>query len=226
MRLPAISSGSTAVTCRTTPPPSGLATTNRNLAIYEDRIIDTSADGYVFALDAATGRQVWETRILDYETHPALQSSGPIIADGKVISGRSCSSRGGPDACVIVAHDAVTGEELWRRRTIPAPGEPGDETWGDVPFEERKHVGAWMVPSYDPGAEPGLHRHVGHLAGAEVHARRGRPGAPLPQLHPGAGCRHRRDSLVLPAPERSLGPRSPLRAAARRHRRRAGSRRR
>ena len=128
----------------------GLATTNRNLAIYEDRIIDTSADGYVFALDAETGRHVWETRILDYDIHPALQSSGPIIADGKVISGRSCSTRGGPDACVIVAHDATTGEELWRRRTIPAPGEPGDETWGDVPFEERKHVGAWMVPSYDP----------------------------------------------------------------------------
>ena len=53
-------------------------------------------------------------------------------------------------ACVITAHDARTGAELWRRRTIPAPGEPGDETWGDVPFEERKHVGAWMVPSYDP----------------------------------------------------------------------------
>ena len=51
---------------------------------------------------------------------------------------------------MIVAHDAATGEELWRRRTIPAPGEPGNETWGDVPFEERKHVGAWMVPSYDP----------------------------------------------------------------------------
>ena len=35
-------------------------------------------------------------------------------------------------------------------RTIPAPGEPGDESWGGVPFEDRKHVGAWMVPSYDP----------------------------------------------------------------------------
>ena len=128
----------------------GLSTTNRNLALHGNRIIDTSADGYVFALDAATGRQVWETRILDYETHPALQSSGPIIAGGKVVSGRSCSPRGGPDACVIVAHDATTGAELWRRRTIPAPGEPGDETWGGVPFEERKHVGAWMVPSYDP----------------------------------------------------------------------------
>ena len=33
---------------------------------------------------------------------------------------------------------------------IPGPGEPGDETWGDVPFDERGHVGSWMVPSYDP----------------------------------------------------------------------------
>ena len=44
-----------------------------------------------------------------------------------------------------------TGEELRRRRTIPAPGEPGDETWGGVPpFEERKHVGAGTAPSHDP----------------------------------------------------------------------------
>ena len=58
--------------------------------------------------------------------------------------------RGGPEACVITAHDVRTGEELWRRRTIPAPGEPGDETWGEVPYAERKHVGTWMAPSYDP----------------------------------------------------------------------------
>ena len=123
---------------------------NRNLAIYGGRIIDTSGDDHVFALDAATGELAWETRILDYRVNPANQSSGPIVADGKIISGRSCTLRGGPDACVIVAHDADTGKELWRRRTIPAPGEPGDETWGGVPFEERRHVGAWMVPSYDP----------------------------------------------------------------------------
>ena len=93
---------------------------------------------------------VWETQILDYTKNPAHQTSGPIVADGKIISGRGCLPRGGPNACVITAHDATTGEELWRRRTIPAPGEPGDETWGGVPFEERKHVGAWMVPSFDP----------------------------------------------------------------------------
>jgi alcohol dehydrogenase (cytochrome c) len=51
---------------------------------------------------------------------------------------------------VVTAHDARTGKELWRTRTIPRPGEPGDETWGDVPIEERFHVGTWMVPSYDP----------------------------------------------------------------------------
>ena len=123
---------------------------NRNIAIYGSTILDTSADDHIFALDAETGRMVWETQVLDYQTHPATQSSGPIVADGKVVSGRSCMPAGGPDACVITAHDPHTGEELWRRRTIPAPGEPGDETWGGVPFEERRHVGAWMVPSYDP----------------------------------------------------------------------------
>ena len=128
----------------------GLSQNNRNLAIHGTFIIDTSVDDHIFALDAATGRLAWETQVLDYRVNPAMQGAGPIIANGKVISGRSCVPEGGPDACVITAHDARTGAELWRRRTIPAPGEPGDETWGDVPFEERKHVGAWMVPSFDP----------------------------------------------------------------------------
>ena len=127
-----------------------LAEGNRNIAIYGGTILHTSTDGHVLALDAATGRLAWETRILDYTTHPAHQTSGPIIANGKVVSGRGCLPQGGPDACVVTAHDATTGEELWRTRLIPAPGEPGDETWGGVPYEQRRHVGAWMVPSFDP----------------------------------------------------------------------------
>ena len=128
----------------------GLNETNRNIAIHGELIINTSMDDYIFALHAETGEVVWDTEILDYRVNPANQTSGPIVAGGKVFSGRSCDPRGGPNGCVITAHDAVTGEELWRRRLIPAPGEPGDETWGDVPFEERAHVGSWMVPSYDP----------------------------------------------------------------------------
>ena len=128
----------------------GLIDHNRNIAIYDTLIFDSTTDDYVIALDATTGEVVWETEVLDYRVNPANQTSGPIVADGKVISGRSCDPRGGPHACVIVAHDALSGQELWRRRLIPGPGEFGDETWGDVPFEERGHVGSWMVPSFDP----------------------------------------------------------------------------
>ena len=128
----------------------GLATTKRTIAIYDRLLLDTTGDDYLMALDAVTGEMVWETEVLDYTVNPALQTAGPIVAGGRVVSGRSCRANATPDACVVTAHDARTGRELWRRRTIPGPGEPGDETWGDVPFERRKHVGTWMVPSYDP----------------------------------------------------------------------------
>ena len=122
---------------------------NRSLAIHGNTIIDTSADDFVYALDAATGKLAWETKILDY-TMGAQQTAGPLVANGKVISGRGCEPEGGPEACIITAHDADTGKELWRTHTIPKPGEPGGDTWGNVPWEERRHVGTWMVPSYDP----------------------------------------------------------------------------
>ena len=126
------------------------SSTNRNIAIHGSHVIDTSGDGFVYALDAVTGGLAWETQILDYTVNPARHSSGPIVGGGKAISGRSCRPQGGPEACVITAHDAATGAEVWRRRLVPAPGEPGDETWGGVPYEERVHVGSWMAPSYDP----------------------------------------------------------------------------
>lgn len=122
---------------------------NRNLAIYGNQIIDTSADDFLFALDAATGKLAWETRIVDYRETPAQETSGPIIAQGKIFSTRGCEFKFSPDGCIITAHDAKTGKELWRRRTIPKPGEPGDESWGGIPDDKRRHVGAWMVPSYD-----------------------------------------------------------------------------
>jgi alcohol dehydrogenase (cytochrome c) len=123
--------------------------TNRNLAIWGNFIINGSADNQIYALDARSGALVWETKVLE-PTAPARASSGPIVANGKVITGRQCQPAATNDACVITAHDAATGRELWRTRTIPRPGEPGSETWGDVPLEERWHVGTWMVPSYDP----------------------------------------------------------------------------
>jgi len=123
--------------------------TNRNIAIYGTTIIDTSMDNAVYALDAQSGKLAWETQILD-PSKPANASSGPIVANGKIISGRQCQPGATHEGCIITAHDAKTGKELWRTSTIPKPGEPGDETWGGVPMEQRWHVGTWMVPSYDP----------------------------------------------------------------------------
>lgn len=123
--------------------------TNRNLAIYGNLIIDTSADDFIYALDARTGELVWETQIMDYRAG-AKQSSGPIIAEGLAITGRSCEPEGGPDACVITAHDALTGREVWRTSTIARGDDPNDASWGGLPLERRQQVGAWMIPSYDP----------------------------------------------------------------------------
>ena len=122
---------------------------NRNLAIYADTLIDTSSDDYLYALDARTGKLAWEVQLFDYR-RGAQHTSGPIIADGKIVSGRGCEPEGSPAACVIMAHDALTGRELWRRRTIAAPGEPNGDSWGTLADEERWHVGSWLVPSYDP----------------------------------------------------------------------------
>ena len=122
---------------------------NRNLAMFGDKIIDTSQDDFLFALDSVTGKLAWETRIVDYRETPAQETAGPLIAKGKIFSTRGCEFKFSPDGCIITAHDAVTGKELWRTRTIPKPGEPGDETWGGIPDAKRRHVGAWMVPSFD-----------------------------------------------------------------------------
>ena len=120
--------------------------TKRNLAIYGDRLFSTSSDGVLFAVDARTGKQVWEVKL----TGQANTSSGPIIADGKVISGRACAPDSGPKGCVMIANDARTGKELWRTWTIAKPGTPEDKTWGGVPWAKRQQVGTWMPPSYDP----------------------------------------------------------------------------
>ena len=123
--------------------------TNRNLGIYGNLIIARGSDDFIYAVNAETGKTAWETKILDYKKG-AKQSSGPIIADGLAITGRSCEPEGGPDACVITAHDAKTGREVWRTSTIARGDDPNDKTWGGWPLDKRMQVGAWMNASYDP----------------------------------------------------------------------------
>lgn len=118
----------------------------RNIAIYDNKIFHvTKGDAHLIAVDARTGELTWEVPI------DGNVSSGPIVADGKIVSGRSCSPVDGPQACYIAAYDPESGKEIWRTGTIAHPDEPGGDSWGDLPYEERRHVGAWGVGSYDPG---------------------------------------------------------------------------
>jgi alcohol dehydrogenase (cytochrome c) len=119
----------------------------RNLAIYQDKIFHLTRDLHIVAIEARTGALAWYTA---ENARGAGHMAGPMVADGKVITGRSCAAAGGPEICYIAAHDAATGREVWRVHTIPRPGEPGDETWGGLPYEQRRHVGAWGSGSYDP----------------------------------------------------------------------------
>ena len=121
----------------------------RNLAIYSGKIFVATKDAYMVALDARTGETVWETQIADY--HKGYRNvSGPIVVEGKVINGINGCDRFYEDSCFITAHDAETGEELWRTFTIAHPGEPGGDTWGDLPLELRAGGDAWNAGSYDP----------------------------------------------------------------------------
>ena len=120
---------------------------NRSVAIHGDGLYATTGDAYVIRLNAHTGELEWETKIGD--PTQLTHTSGPLIADGRVISGRTCDTSF-PGGCFITAHDADDGSELWRFYVIARPGEPGGDTWGGLPLEKRIQVGAWFVGSYDP----------------------------------------------------------------------------
>jgi alcohol dehydrogenase (cytochrome c) len=120
----------------------------RNIALYGDKIFGTTNDAHIVAVDARTGKLVWDTRVADARLGYTY-TSGPIVVRGKVIAGITGCSRYKEDVCFITGHDAATGKELWRTSTIARPGEPGGETWGDLPLAFRAGSDAWIAGSYD-----------------------------------------------------------------------------
>ena len=126
---------------------ASLSCANRNATLYKDQLIITTRDAYLVSLSALTGEVTWERQIGDW-TIGQHYSGGPQVLDGKIIAGMSgCYYIN--TGCWITAHDPDTGEEIWRTNTVPKIGEPGGETWGDVPNEERRGGSAWMPASYD-----------------------------------------------------------------------------
>ena len=150
------------------------ATNNKGVAVYGGKVYMGTLDARLVALDARSGRLIWDVQVGDNNAGYHL-TGAPIAVDGKIITGVSGGEQG--CRCYVDAYDANTGARIWRWYTIPSPAQGGwwgtwrtHDEWGmsfnrDIAAEKRdsaaypdawKHGGGpmWHHPAYDP--ETGL----------------------------------------------------------------------
>ena len=127
----------------------GAGMRTRSIAIYGDKIYVNTSDAHMVALDARTGEVAWDHTVADYRLGYRY-TSGPIVVAGRIVAGMTGCQNYKNDVCFISAHDPETGEEVWRTSTIARPGEPGGDTWGDLPLTFRAGADSWIPGSYDP----------------------------------------------------------------------------
>ena len=130
---------------------------NRGLAILGNTLFMATLDAQLIAIDAKSGRKIWQTEVAVTKAGYSM-TLAPLVVKDKVIVGVGGGEYG--IRGFIAAYDANTGKEAWRFYTIPAPGEPGSETWERCPAnttsfcdpEAWKHGGGsiWLTGSYDP----------------------------------------------------------------------------
>jgi alcohol dehydrogenase (cytochrome c) len=121
--------------------------TNRGVALLGDKVFYASGEAVLVALDAKTGREVWATSVADNKA-AYYMTLAPLVADGKVLVGTSGGEFG--IRGFVAAFEPETGKELWRTYTVPAPGEPGSDSW---PKDEHWKTGGapiWVTGNYDP----------------------------------------------------------------------------
>ena len=122
----------------------------RSLAIYQDNVFVATTDARLYALDARTGKIAWQTAIGDPKKGYS-STGGPIVINGKVVQGLTGCGAYKEDGCFISAYDAATGKPLWKFQTVAREGQPGGDTWGQLPNLLRAGGDTWITGSYDPG---------------------------------------------------------------------------
>jgi alcohol dehydrogenase (cytochrome c) len=124
---------------------------NRGVALWKDKVISIALDGRIFAIDRATGEEIWERKTAEPALGETVTLAPLVIRDLAIIgsAGGEFGIRGWIDAT-----DLNTGKQAWRTFTIPGAGEPGNESWKDGK-EHWKHGGAsvWVTATYDPETE-------------------------------------------------------------------------
>ncbi len=121
--------------------------TSRGVGLLGDKVYFAAADAVLIALDAKTGKEVWKAPVEDY-AHGYYMSLAPLVADGKVIVGVSGGELGVRG--FVAAFDAENGKPLWKTYTVPAPDEPGSETWPKGDQWKTGGGSVWITANYDP----------------------------------------------------------------------------
>jgi alcohol dehydrogenase (cytochrome c) len=121
---------------------------NRGVAVRGDRLYFVTDDARLVALHRANGQLLWDVTMADYHEHYGA-TGAPLIVKDLVISGVSGGDEGVRG--FVAAFDAVTGREAWRFWSVPAPGEPGAETWKGKAIEY-PCAATWLTGSYDAAA--------------------------------------------------------------------------
>jgi PQQ-dependent dehydrogenase (methanol/ethanol family) len=122
---------------------------NRGVAVLGDRVFMITDNAHLLALHRYSGQLVWDTEMADsHQNYGATQA--PLVVGDLVISGISGGDEGVRG--FLSGYKASTGERVWRFWTVPAPGEPGSETWVGTSIN---HPGSstWMTGTYDPEAD-------------------------------------------------------------------------
>ncbi|MCH8173796.1 MAG: PQQ-binding-like beta-propeller repeat protein [Proteobacteria bacterium] len=121
------------------------------ISLHENKVLVPTSDLHMVALDARSGRVLWDHAIDTGDNSGYALRSAPLTAGGQVIQGVAASRV--PGGGFIIAVDLETGEETWRFYTLARPGEPGGNTWNNIPLEQRQGGSVWNTGGYDPALD-------------------------------------------------------------------------
>lgn len=121
-----------------------------NIVLYKDKVYLTTPDAKIVALDAKTGKSLWESQVADWKKGFSY-TAGAMVVNGLIYTGMSgCSIADTGGGCFIMAHDAETGKEVWRVNTLSdLTRKEVEASWNGIPPENRYGGSAWITGAYD-----------------------------------------------------------------------------
>lgn len=125
---------------------------NRGVAIKDGMVIRGTHDGYLIALDAATGKLIWDRALVQMDKHEGGFTMAPVVFEDLILIGPAGSELGVKGW--VGAFKLSNGEQVWRFNTVPDDGEPGSETWEKADAKLKGGGAVWAPPSLD--VEQGL----------------------------------------------------------------------